>query len=83
MISIWEGLAWAVIGLLVGIVLGDPDKKKYFEQKGGDGVKKQTIKKLIKASSAFLGSKKATPAKRKQPAKMFGDLAHRLERSIS
>ena len=30
MISIWEGLAWAIIGLLTGIVLGDPDKKKYF-----------------------------------------------------
>lgn len=30
MISAWEGIAWAVIGLLVGIILGDPDKKKYF-----------------------------------------------------
>lgn len=30
MISIWEGLAWAVIGLLAGIILGDPNKKKYF-----------------------------------------------------
>lgn len=30
MISVWEVIAWAVIGLLVGIVLGDPDKKKYF-----------------------------------------------------
>lgn len=31
MISIFEALAWAVIGLLVGIILGDPDKKKYFK----------------------------------------------------
>ena len=30
MISIAEGLAWAVIGLLAGIILGDPNKKKYF-----------------------------------------------------
>lgn len=30
MISVWEGLAWAIIGLLAGIVIGDPDKKKYF-----------------------------------------------------
>lgn len=30
MISIWEGLAWAIIGLLAGIVLGDPNKRKYF-----------------------------------------------------
>lgn len=30
MISIWEGLAWAIIGLLAGIVIGDPDKTKYF-----------------------------------------------------
>ena len=30
MISGWEGLAWAVIGLLAGIILGDHDKKKYF-----------------------------------------------------
>ena len=31
MISIFEGIAWAIIGLLAGIVLGDPDKKKYFK----------------------------------------------------
>lgn len=31
MISIWEGLAWAIIGLLGGIILGDPNKKKYFK----------------------------------------------------
>lgn len=31
MISVWEGLAWAIIGLLAGIVLGDPNKKKYFK----------------------------------------------------
>lgn len=31
MISIFEGIAWAVLGLLVGIILGDPNKKKYFE----------------------------------------------------
>ena len=31
MISIWEGLAWAIIGLLAGIILGDPDKNKYFK----------------------------------------------------
>ena len=30
MISTFEGLAWAVLGLLAGIILGDPDKKKYF-----------------------------------------------------
>lgn len=30
MISVWEGFAWAVIGLLSGIILGDPDKSKYF-----------------------------------------------------
>lgn len=30
MISVWEGLAWAIIGLLAGIVIGDPDKTKYF-----------------------------------------------------
>lgn len=30
MISIWDGIAWAIIGLLVGIILGDPDKSKYF-----------------------------------------------------
>jgi hypothetical protein len=30
MISVWEGIAWAIIGLLAGIVLGDPDKSKYF-----------------------------------------------------
>lgn len=30
MIDIWEGLAWAVLGLLAGIILGDPNKKKYF-----------------------------------------------------
>ncbi len=30
MISIWEGLAWAIIGLLSGIILGDHNKKKYF-----------------------------------------------------
>ena len=30
MITIAEGIAWGVIGLLVGIILGDPDKKKYF-----------------------------------------------------
>lgn len=30
MISVWEGLAWSIIGLLAGIVIGDPDKTKYF-----------------------------------------------------
>lgn len=30
MISIWEGLAWGIIGLLAGIILGDPNKSKYF-----------------------------------------------------
>ena len=30
MITIAEGIAWGVIGLLVGIIIGDPDKKKYF-----------------------------------------------------
>lgn len=30
MINIWEGLAWAIIGLLVGIILGDPNKNKFF-----------------------------------------------------
>lgn len=41
--------------------------------KGGDGVRKDTIKKLIEASNAFLGSKKAAPAKRKQPASLSGE----------
>lgn len=30
MISIWEGIAWSIIGFLAGIILGDPNKKKYF-----------------------------------------------------
>lgn len=30
MISIFEGIAWSVLGLLAGIILGDPNKKKYF-----------------------------------------------------
>lgn len=30
MISVWEGIVWAILGLLAGIVIGDPDKKKYF-----------------------------------------------------
>lgn len=32
---------------------------------------KETIKKIIKASNAFISSKKAAPAKRKQPVKKF------------
>lgn len=30
MISVIEGVAWFVLGLLAGVVIGDPDKKKYF-----------------------------------------------------
>lgn len=30
MINTWEGLAWAVLGLFIGIILGDPNKPKYF-----------------------------------------------------
>ena len=31
MISVWEGLAWAIIGLLAGIILGTPDKSKFYK----------------------------------------------------
>lgn len=31
MITIAEGAAWFVLGLLAGIILGDPNKNKYFK----------------------------------------------------
>ena len=36
MISVWEGISWSLFCLLVGIILGDPDKDKYFDLKGGE-----------------------------------------------
>lgn len=31
MVSIWETVCWIIIGFLVGYVIGDPDKRKYFD----------------------------------------------------
>ena len=61
MISGWEGFAWAIIGFLSGIIISNPKK---FYKYGGDGMSKETAKNLIKASNAFLGSKKATPKRK-------------------
>lgn len=30
MLCIWRGFCLFMLGLILGIVLGDPDKKKYF-----------------------------------------------------
>lgn len=31
MVSIWEAVCWIIIGFLVGYVVGDPNKRKYFD----------------------------------------------------
>lgn len=30
MVSIWETICWIIIGFLVGYVVADPGKRKYF-----------------------------------------------------
>ncbi len=31
MVSIWETICWIIMGFIVGYIVGDPDKRKYFD----------------------------------------------------
>lgn len=45
MISVWDGIAWSLFGFLLGIIVGDPDKDKYFDLKGGEILVERNSKK--------------------------------------
>ncbi|MBT8853738.1 hypothetical protein BTH55_02940 [Lactobacillus delbrueckii subsp. bulgaricus] len=61
MISIFECLSWSLFSFLLGIIVGDPDKNKYFDL-GGESVVKPNNKKADKGfERLYQPNKKSTP----------------------
>ncbi|XJZ60268.1 hypothetical protein ACIA4Q_02650 [Lactobacillus delbrueckii subsp. bulgaricus] len=64
MISVWEGIAWSLFGFLLGIIVGDPDKDKYFDLKGGEIRVKRDNKKADKGfQRLYQLEEKSTPGR--------------------
>ena len=62
MISIFECLSWSLFSFLLGIIVGDPDKNKYFDL-GGESVVERNNKKADKGfQRLYQLEEKSTPS---------------------
>lgn len=62
MIPIWKEIVWSIFWFLLGIIVGDPDKDKYFGLEGDESLVERDNKKADKGvKRLYQLEEKSTP----------------------